>query len=237
MKQEGEILEKFQSAIGAIQILRDRAWFSACFIEYILLSTSLIDALLRWALFVKGSIDPQGLMKDFREREVIRRAAESGILDKSFCARLNELYDDRNVIVHRFFITDIDYEFSKRIAGSYEPTIKKLRNIIHEIEGEELPAISEDIVPVGKLQKADKKFQLLVQRKIGNDMESINKVRAHKWTDVEDIIEYTRRKGFFVECKNCSHQKISHVHLKHKSKTYTVANCRDEKCKCRKFKV
>lgn len=205
-------IEKFLYSFAIIQFLRNRAWFSACFIEYIILSCTQIDAMLRWAIVLKGQIinknkkiNEKWLKKNLKERLVFNKGLDLKILDKKLVKEFHRLYDARNIIIHRFMITDVDYEFSKRIASQFEPMIARLMNILFELEEEQIKK-QIGITQKGQLSKNEEKklvknIEKYFSSKIGDKLEKINRVRSHKWPDVEDIVDFASRKGLLKKIK------------------------------------
>lgn len=237
-------IEKFIYSFYVINFLRDRAWFSASFIEYIILSCSEVDALLRQGIILKEQINnktdhinEKWLTGKFKERELFNRALKLKIIDEEFATDLHDLYTKRNEIVHRFMINGIDYEFSKRIASEFEPRIEKIRKILYELEKEQ---IQKNIGMTRKHKPSQKENRSFLKRlnnyfqmKMGNTLENINRVRSHKWPDVEDIVEFSSRGGYFKKCEDCQHEKIHHCHFS--KNNFEIGKCKIANCHCKNF--
>lgn len=245
--KKADSLEKFLYSLAVIRFLRDRAWRSASFIEYVVLSCSQIDAMLRVGIILKeqiknktNQVNDKWLVKNFKERDIFNKSKELRIINSSFLKKLNYLYDGRNVVVHRFVITDVEYEYSKRLASEFEPSIVELNDILYKIEEDQIAkkvgiTVSGKKVPLEKQNREIKKLDEFFMKKMGNDLEKINSVRGHKWPDVEDIIEFASRKGYTKECKNCKH--IRALHIKNEETTGIIdCECQSKGCDCASFK-
>jgi len=237
-------LEKFLYSFAVVNFLRNRSWLSASFIEYIILSCIQIDAMLRWAVVLKDQIDNENtkinkkwIKKNLKERIVFQEALCKNIINKKLYRDLNDLYSQRNAIVHRFMITDLDYEYAKRIASEFEPGIVKLQEILHKLEAKQLKDGVGITRSIGTLPNKDNDFEKKLGSyfnfKMGDSLERINKVRFHKWPDVEDIVEFVSRRGYFKKCKNCEHEKIHHVHFG--KNNFRIGNCKITDCNCKNF--
>lgn len=246
-KENSNSLEKFLYSLSVISFLRDRAWLSASFIEYIILSCTQIDAMLRMGIILKeqminrtSDISEKWLVKNYKERDIFRKAEELKIINGSFSKQLHLLYDGRNAVVHRFIITDVEYEYSKRLASEFEPNIFKLNKILEKIEKEQIAkkvgmTVLGKEVPVEQKKKEVDNLQQFFMKKMGNDLEKINSVRSHKWPDVEDIVEFASRKGYTKECKTCKHIKA--LHIKNEEKVGIIdSECQSNHCDCVEFK-
>ncbi len=202
---DGDRIKRFISAFAVIITLRQRAWARACFVEYILLSWAQVDAMLRWGLVLKRQlesgderVEARLIEGRLREREVIDTALGEGVIAPDVAENLHRLYQDRNKIVHRFFITDIDYEAAKRVASQMEPQIHHLTEVLGELEEEQVRTgrgMTRAGIPPDLEDEAAAYMDRYVAEKLGDDPESLDRVRPHMWPDVEDIIDFARRKG------------------------------------------
>lgn len=202
---EVQRVKRFISAFAVVIALRQRAWGRACFIEYVILSWAQIDAMLRWGLVLKRQIvtgDPLVEMELIearrRERDYITLARKEGIIDAELAKGLTRLYKARNEIVHTFFITDIDYEASKRIASQLEPLINELTRILDELEQEQIEkgvGMTREGTPDHVKQDFEKYLDQYMAEKLGDAPEKLDSVKSHMWPDVEDIIDFAVRRG------------------------------------------
>ena len=245
-KTEMHLVEKFIYSLGIIVALRDRAWSRAAFIEYIVLSCTQVDAMLRWAIVLKEQVDNKNseinemwLTKNMKERTLFDIAVKRGVIEKNFADNLHRLYKNRNDIIHRFIITDIDYEFGKRIASGFEPMIEKLKQKLYEIEEQQIEK-QVGITRKGKVSESVIKDKLSqhFKFKLGDTPQRIDQVREHKWLDVEDIVEFASREGFLNKCKKCNHIKALHYdfeNAKSDNLEEIECNCKHEGCDCFDF--
>ena len=115
------LISNFLSGVGAAHnLLVDAIESKTSFTEQVCLSATLIDGLLRLSLVMKqqidtrkGNVDPMLLFQGKRqkkyisEREIYKRARIAKIITKEIENKLHTLYNKRNVIVHRYLISDI----------------------------------------------------------------------------------------------------------------------------------
>lgn len=121
-KSKFYFVDNFLSGLGAAHnLFFDSIESKNSFIEQICLSATLIDGLLRLSLVMKQQlntgkniIDPKLLFQGKRqkkvyisERTIYARAISEKIITKAILQKLNTLYDQRNIIIHRYLISDI----------------------------------------------------------------------------------------------------------------------------------
>ena len=120
-KSKHFFVSNFLSGVGAAHnLLVDAIESRTSFTEQVCLSTALIDGLLRLSLVMKqqldtgtGIVDPMLLFQGKRqkkyipERIIYERATKEKIIIKVIEKKLNFLYDKRNIIIHRYLISDI----------------------------------------------------------------------------------------------------------------------------------
>lgn len=145
------LVSNFLSGIGAAHnMLADAIESKTSYIEQVCLSATLIDGFLRLSLVMKEQlrskkniVDPillyQGKLqkKYISEREVYKRAVAEKIITKAIFKKLNSLYDKRNIIVHRYLISDIKTRevilISKRYINIYLEISERHRTINDEL--------------------------------------------------------------------------------------------------------
>lgn len=143
------LLSNFLSGVGAAyNLLVDSIESQRSFIEQICLSATLIDGLLRLSLVMKQQldtgkeiVDPLLLFQGKRqkkyvsERKIYERAREEKIITKAIEQKLNVLYNQRNIIIHRYLISDIKtndvFIISRRYIRLFL-LIKERHRIIHD---------------------------------------------------------------------------------------------------------
>lgn len=142
------LISNFLSGIGAAHnMLADAVDSRKSFIMQVCLSATLIDGLLRLSLIMKqqldthkGIVDPLLLFQGKRqkiyisERTVYKKASAEKIITKDIYRKLNALYDQRNIIVHRYLISDIKTKDVILISKKYIQLyliIKERHRVIH----------------------------------------------------------------------------------------------------------
>ena len=112
-------LERYMKGLVAAADLATRAARDGFFVEYVVLTASLIDGVLRIGLVLQNQLRSRSSAIDeallyqaatdpiLSERSVYRRALEEGVIKQEVFDRLQELYDQRNRVVHRYLITDL----------------------------------------------------------------------------------------------------------------------------------
>jgi len=181
------------------------------------------------------------LTKNYSEKKIFGKAEKLGLISKDFSDDLHSLYDGRNAVVHRFVITEVAYEYSKRLASEFEPRIVKLNEVLSKIEEEQIEkrigmTVSGENVLSEEKERMMKELDEFFMKKMGNDLEKINKVRSHKWSDVEDIIEFVSKKGYTKKCKNCKHIKALHIDNDTEAPQLLIAGCTTKGCGCKQFR-
>jgi len=143
-------LEKFMNGFVAAYELLTRAGRNGFLVEYVCLATSVIDAMLRVGLILQHQIKTrtdeiidevvyQGDgAKIITEREVYREALKECIIDEELFTQLNKLYDERNMVVHRYIISDITTHRVLDIGIRYEKIIPVIGEKIRRLEEEQI---------------------------------------------------------------------------------------------------
>jgi len=140
----------FMSAIATIMDLKDKAVKKESYIEYIVFSANHIDALLRLSLILTNQLKDKNnnieiaLLfqnesdKPILERSIYQKCLDIGIISNSLFDRLEELYKERNKVIHRFIITDIRTEDIFNLAFSYQNVIDEVESIILSLEEKQI---------------------------------------------------------------------------------------------------
>lgn len=132
-KTKTYLVSNFLSGFGAAHnMLADAIELRMSYIEQVCLSATLIDGLLRLTLLMKqqletnkGIVDPVLLYQGKRqkkyitEKQMYERAVTEKIITKAIYGKLNVLYNQRNIIVHRYLISDIKTKDVIHIATKY----------------------------------------------------------------------------------------------------------------------
>lgn len=56
------------------------------------------------------------------------------VIDENFYKKLNSLYEERNKVIHRFFLSCMVYKNYEKILGKHEECFQRLRGIIDDLE-------------------------------------------------------------------------------------------------------
>ena len=138
------------SGFAAACELHARAGKAGSFVECICLGASLADAMLRVGLVLQYQLDhktrdiPLSFVfegpkdKAISERDIYRRAHAASVIDETTFNKLEDLYDQRNRVIHRYVIGRITTAEVLEIAIAYEKIITGLSDRIHDIEKEQI---------------------------------------------------------------------------------------------------
>jgi integrase len=157
-----DAFENFIYSYGAARDLLARAHRTGSLIEGLVLYVSLIDGLLRIALVLdkqledaSGDVDFSYIQQEpggrrYSEKEIYEQAHRRGIITTDMKAKIVDLYERRNAVIHRFFLTDIKYVDLEPWLSSYEEvyehcynitdTVKPLKEQLGEVKLKELTA-------------------------------------------------------------------------------------------------
>jgi len=139
-------LGNFVHSFGAARQLLIRAHQTGSLIEAMVLYVSVIDGFLRIALVLNKQLagDPQGDIDayvqqvpggaKFTEREIYTEAYLSGLIDDGLKAEITDLYEQRNAIIHRFFLTDLTYGNLGPLLDRYEILYEQCAAIVERLE-------------------------------------------------------------------------------------------------------
>lgn len=140
----------FMASIATTIDLRNRALQNKSFIEYVILSASGIDALLRLSIILTSQIENENDEIDttllfqsesdraIMEREIYKKTLEKNIISHDIYYKLEDLYKQRNRVVHRYIITDIRTDEVSKIAYNYSILYNKVGDIVNSIELEQV---------------------------------------------------------------------------------------------------
>lgn len=140
----------FLRAFGACRLLLQKAHNKNSLIEGVVLYAALLDGLLRISIILKEQIVRKAeeidetliTQKDrgsfFSERAIYRLALEKEVIDQDIFDELNDLYDKRNAIVHRFFLSSIQYADLPPVLLRFETLYQKLYKKVYELESKQI---------------------------------------------------------------------------------------------------
>lgn len=142
-------LDKFDRFTGSLAASHDLLYTAidaGAYIEIIAISASQIDAYLRLSLVITkqleektNNIETRYLYqadgeKGIMERKVFEDALKSQVIDMETFENLNELYNLRNRVIHRYIISDIKSRDLAEIAGRYLSALEVIRLILRNFE-------------------------------------------------------------------------------------------------------
>lgn len=149
-----EDFQNFTHSVSAARLLTSRAHETGSLIEGLVLYASIIDAFLRM-LIAHATGERDGTLTHldlsyFRhddalwlnERKVYRKAQTCGVLSESERCDLDELYDFRNSVIHRFITSGITYDQIGPRLDLYEAIFNRLRATLEAIE-QPAPALTD----------------------------------------------------------------------------------------------
>lgn len=142
-------LINFMRTFLAVSDLLKKAKENGTHIESLVLSASQVDAMLRFGIILKMQIrdntksyDPSLIFqkgKKFKmERTIFQDSLDIKLITKAEFNELSKLYDFRNCVVHRYFISDLEYSKIPEYLDRYEKIIKKLGDKIELLEQEQV---------------------------------------------------------------------------------------------------
>lgn len=244
--------ENFLSAFGATRVLLQQAHEKGALIEGVVLYTALVDGFCRICLILKeqlenknGDINEKYIYQNddesnYSEREIYSIALKKDIIDSKIFEEINKLYNIRNKIIHRFFISEVEYSHMEIVCKRYEIIYNKLWNITYDLEAEQIDKGVGMTISGKKITKKDEVVvHTEVMRKIKSGSER-NLAKTLDSTSVEEIMEFAQEKGLLQMCV-CGHPKVHHIDLKIlKKKNSTEINdglvkCSAKNCSCTVF--
>lgn len=172
----------FIDGITASTMLRNRAGEKGCFIEYLCLSASIVDAIIRTGIILKKQIKNRNNIIDTKmcyqrnsmdkitERQIYKNAFDLEVIDKKLFDKLNDVYECRNKAIHRFAFSDICYNDILESCQIYDTIVDELSALLYEIENTQIQekigmtVLSEE----GEYTK-QKLLEEYAKRKIKND--------------------------------------------------------------------
>jgi hypothetical protein len=139
-------LQHFLEAVAAATEHLNRAYETRSALECIVLSAVLIDAQLRVGVIMKdqlanGTDDvDESLLhqkdddKKLSERAIIKMALERDLINEIGYRNLSDLYDQRNKCIHRYVISDINYDYVTGLVSRYAEALDKVREAVEYVE-------------------------------------------------------------------------------------------------------
>ena len=138
--------DKFMASLFATYDLKNRAIKCKSLIELVIIIANQIDAFLRMSIVLNKQIENETEEIDISllyqgekdspimEREIYRQSRKLGIIDVAIFDKLEELYMERNKVVHRFVITDFKTRDLFKIVYDYEIICETVRLSLKKVE-------------------------------------------------------------------------------------------------------
>lgn len=250
---EDSEFSNFITSFGATKLLLERAKQKDFLIEALVLYASLVDGLCRIGLVLKEQIinNNSEIDQDYIhqvdgvhgivEREIYNKSLDEKVISQDIFDDLNRLYDFRNKLIHRFFLSEIDYSKTKTSLLDYEKVYEVLYKIIFDLETQQIKS-GIGMSRSGHIPKdVTENSRHGIIKKIGLFNREI--VHTLGYTTIEEVGEFSRKNGLMDKCKNCDHYKMNHINtheLKGKKPQKTniddlLSKCFAKKCNCKKY--
>ena len=223
--KQSKKFENFLHAFGAARLLLQKAHKNGSLIEGLVLYASLVDGFCRICLVLKEQLDEKDNNinekyiyqykdeKKFTERKIYKLAFDKEIIKKKMFEELNSLYNIRNKVIHRFFISEVEYSHLEIACSRYEKLYEQLYKITYELESEQINRGIGMTIKGRKFSEQDRiETEQGIARKIKSGSER-NLARTLDCVSVEEVIEFGSKNGLFIKCV-CDHEKIKHIDLK-----------------------
>ena len=138
--------DNFLGSLGASYDLLYKAIESESFVELVVISSNQIDAFLRLSIILRkqisnktNEIETKYLFQKENEKGIIERkiyteAHTLGIIDDDLKNELNDLYDLRNKVIHRYIISYLKTRDIINISHDYLVLHEKVRLILKDLE-------------------------------------------------------------------------------------------------------
>lgn len=138
-------MSNFVYSFAAARVLLQRAHEHGFLIEGMVLYVSLIDGLLRLAIILDKQLAGDAVTvgeymeqvpggAKLSERAIYQEARRRGIIDEPLMNEVVDLYEHRNAIVHRFFLTRLQYADLGPHLVRYEMVYDQCSAIVAELE-------------------------------------------------------------------------------------------------------
>jgi len=138
--------ENYMKGFYASVELGQKAQSNGSFIECVCLYANQIDAILRIGLILRKQLetDSSELIEELlyqgegdkiiTERKIYADALDAGIIDEAMFDQLENLYKERNKVVHRYIISELTTKMVLQIAIGYHKLLMAVREKIAKLE-------------------------------------------------------------------------------------------------------
>ena len=143
-------LKKLLQGMVAAMHLLNKAIDKRSALECIVLQSNIIDGALRVGLILKAQLDSgtneidDSLLKQAEtdpkmpERAIFQRCLANGVIDTTLFDTLTALYEKRNRCIHRYLLTDIDYDYATSLVFDLDAALKAVNDAIYRLEREQI---------------------------------------------------------------------------------------------------
>lgn len=143
-------LDKFMRGLAAAAHLLNVAVENRSALECIVLQANIIDGALRVGLILQAQLDTKNSTIDeillyqaeadkaVSEREIYKRCLSAGVVDQKLFDALSNLYDKRNKCIHRYLLSDIDYDYAINLVFELDKVRDEVVNVIGKLESEQI---------------------------------------------------------------------------------------------------
>lgn len=183
--------DNFLASLAASYDLLNNALESDSYIEMIVLLANQIDAFLRLSIILKEQLMSEtddievkyifqgNNERGISERDIYRRAKEMDIIDSEIFKELNEFYDLRNCVIHRYIISFLKTRDIVKIAYKYLGLKEKIRLVLESYEE----------------MQFGKGFGIYgCGYTINDEIDETDYKRVYSWTNDKHLIEKLKRK-------------------------------------------
>src|SRR5262249_17438755 len=136
-------LERFLQGMAAAAHLLNRAIEKQSALECIVLQANILDGMLRVGLILKAQLDAgntaievdllqQGETdKKISERQIYERCRGAGVIEPHLFDTLSSVYDKRNKCMHRYLLSDIDYDYAVNLVFELDKVCDEVKAVIY----------------------------------------------------------------------------------------------------------
>jgi len=143
-------IEKFLQGMAAARFLLNKAIERQSAFECIVLQANLMDGCLRIALILKSQLDSRSNVIDDSllrqrdsdpkrpERMIYAQCLQAGVIDQSLFDALSAAYDKRNKCIHRYLLSDIEYDYASKLVFELDDLMSRVNAIVERLERQQI---------------------------------------------------------------------------------------------------
>lgn len=175
--------KNFCETYDPVMRLIDRSKENGSLLEGLVLTTSLIDALLRNCLVLQNQIDNSNAEIDeiyiyqrgrsyISERNIFKEVHDRKIISADLFKQISDFYDERNKAVHRYFISNFQYMDIQTLLNKNLNIVSDLMKVLYEIEEEQIKlkvgitvrgSKNDDISENNSLSRVDSELKRVIE--------------------------------------------------------------------------